>query len=419
MSIHPRSQRCRASRPDWNSLRVTALPAALVGTLYGWAVLASTVFHPGWIGPNHIAPGTDWMVFYGSVTSAVQGSLSLIMNGDDFTAFLNRSFQDWLSAPIEFRPWFYPPSFLVLLLPFAPLGFAASYVAFQILTAAFLATALIKGASSPVLSRYVAAGVLISPAAAINIVDGQCAFLVAALLIAGVRLLPLQPILGGILLGLLSFKPQFCLLVPVALVALRQYKALLAAAGSALALVVLSVIIFGLDVWLWWIPQAINNFIEPDAKWLSYGRIWGHSVWACAVLAGIPPRLASVLQIAAIAGGMVVAYLAFRSTLSRDKQLAVLLAATVLAAPHSGAYDATLLAAAVGLWLAANIKTWRLLDWFLALGIWMVPILSPPTHVVAGRFSPLLIVALIGFILHELRGTSQSSTDSRPQLVIP
>jgi alpha-1,2-mannosyltransferase len=398
---------------------VTALPAALVGTLYGWAVLASTVFHPGWIGPNHIAPGTDWMVFYGSVTSAVQGSLSLIMNGDDFTAFLNRSFQDWLSAPIEFRPWFYPPSFLVLLLPFAPLGFAASYVAFQILTAAFLATALIKGASSPVLSRYVAAGVLISPAAAINIVDGQCAFLVAALLIAGVRLLPLQPILGGILLGLLSFKPQFCLLVPVALVALRQYKALLAAAGSALALVVLSVIIFGLDVWLWWIPQAINNFIEPDAKWLSYGRIWGHSVWACAVLAGIPPRLASVLQIAAIAGGMVVAYLAFRSTLSRDKQLAVLLAATVLAAPHSGAYDATLLAAAVGLWLAANIKTWRLLDWFLALGIWMVPILSPPTHVVAGRFSPLLIVALIGFILHELRGTSQSSTDSRPQLVIP
>ena len=398
---------------------MTALPAALVGTLYGWAVLASTVFHPGWIGPNHIAPGTDWMVFYGSVTSAVQGSLSLIMNGDDFTAFLNRSFQDWLSAPIEFRPWFYPPSFLVLLLPFAPLGFAASYVAFQILTAAFLATALIKGASSPVLSRYVAAGVLISPAAAINIVDGQCAFLVAALLIAGVRLLPLQPILGGILLGLLSFKPQFCLLVPVALVALRQYKALLAAAGSALALVVLSVIIFGLDVWLWWIPQAINNFIEPDAKWLSYGRIWGHSVWACAVLAGIPPRLASVLQIAAIAGGMVVAYLAFRSTLSRDKQLAVLLAATVLAAPHSGAYDATLLAAAVGLWLAANIKTWRLLDWFLALGIWMVPILSPPTHVVAGRFSPLLIVALIGFILHELRGTSQSSTDSRPQLVIP
>ena len=398
---------------------MTALPAALLGSLYGWAILASTFIHPGSIGPNHIAPGTDWMVFYGSVTSAVQGNLSLIMNGDDFTAFLNRSFQDWLSAPIEFRPWFYPPSFLVLLLPFAPLGFAASYVAFQILTAAFLATALIKGASSPVLSRYVAAGVLISPAAAINIVDGQCAFLVAALLIAGVRLLALQPILGGILLGLLSFKPQFCLLVPVALVALRQHKALLAAAGSALALAVLSVIIFGLDVWLWWIPQAINNFIEPDAKWLSYGRIWGHSVWACAVLAGIPPRLASVLQIAAIAGGMVVAYLAFRSTLSRDKQLAVLLAATVLAAPHSGAYDATLLAAAVGLWLAANIKTWRLLDWFLALGIWMVPILSPPTHVVAGRFSPLLIVALIGFILHELRGTSQSSTDSRPQLVIP
>jgi hypothetical protein len=33
----------------------------------------------------------------------------------------------------------------------------------------------------------------------------------------------------------------------------------------------------------------------------------------------------------------------------------------------------------------------------------MVPLMSPPTHVVAGRFAPLLTVALIGLILNELR----------------
>ena len=47
------------------------LPPALIGSLYGWAVLVSTIVHPGLVGLNHIALGTDWMVFYGAVRSAL------------------------------------------------------------------------------------------------------------------------------------------------------------------------------------------------------------------------------------------------------------------------------------------------------------------------------------------------------------
>lgn len=398
-------------RRDWTWLPLCLLPPALIGTLYGWAVLVSTAVHPGWVGLNHIALGTDWMVFYGAIRSVLDGHLSLIMNGDDFTAYLNRTMAGWLSVPLAFRPWFYPPTFLVFLLPFAPLGFAASYVAFQAFSGGFLAVALGKGAGNPTAARYVAAGVLISPAASLNIIDGQCAFLVAALFAAGVRLLDRRPILAGVVMGLLTFKPQFCLLVPLALLGSRQWRSLIAAACSAVALAVISAMIFGLDIWIWWIPRAIENLVSPDQKWATYGRIWGHSVWACAMLLGAPEKLASILQLAAMLASAIAVFVAFRSSLSRDKQLAILLAATILAAPHSGPYDATLLVAAAGIWLAANAAQPRFWDWILGLGIWMVPLLSPPVYVPIGRFAPLLTVALIGLILNELRLTKRSRHD--------
>ena len=195
-------------------------------------MLVTTAIKPGFIGLNHIALGTDWAVFWGAIRAMLDGNLPLVMDGERFTAFLNSSLQDWLTAPLAYRPWFYPPSFLVLLLPFAPLGFVGSYLRFQAATAALLAVALLYGADRPALARYVVIGVLLSPAAAINITDGQCAFLVAGLLVAGFRALPQRPVLGGVLLGLLSFKPQFCLLVPIALIAASQWRALIAAAAS-------------------------------------------------------------------------------------------------------------------------------------------------------------------------------------------
>jgi hypothetical protein len=250
--------------------------------------------------------------------------------------------------------------------------------------------------------------VLISPAASNNMLDGQCAFLVTGLMVAGVRLIAARPILAGAVLGLLSFKPQFFLLVPFALIALDQWRSLIAAAVSALALALVSALIFGLDIWIWWVPQAFANLTSPDPKWVAYGRIWGNSVWACAVLLGLPPRLASLLQFAALIGSAIATFAAFRSAPSTDKKLAVLLAGAVLAAPHSGPYDAVLLVTAVGLLLAGEAGAPNRLHWLLGFGIWLVPLISPPAYVVTARFAPLLTVALIGILLGDFRGANQA-----------
>ena len=81
----------------------------------------------------------------------------------------------------------------------------------------------------------------------------------------------------------------------------------------------------------------------------------------------------------------------------------------MLAAPHSGPYDGVLLVIAVALWLAGEAKASDRLHWLLGFGIWLVPLVSPPVVSVAGRFAPLLTVALIGALLHELRSAKRSN----------
>src|SRR5215469_270386 len=199
------------------------LVTALAASFYAWLNLVTTIPYPGLIGFNYITLGTDWMVFYGAVLSVLHGNVALIYDGDAFTAFLNETFASWLSQPLAYRPWAYPPSFLLLLLPFAPLGFFGSYLAFQATTAGLMAVALRSCVAGLTSARYLIAVALLCPASAVNVIDGQSVFLVAALIVGGIGLMASRPVLAGLVLGLLTFKPQFCILVPLALIAAGQW----------------------------------------------------------------------------------------------------------------------------------------------------------------------------------------------------
>ena len=366
---------------------------------YVWLVLVTTIPYPGKIGLDYNTLGTDWMVFYGAIRSVLDGNASLIFDGDRFTDFLNAQFAGWLSSPLDFRPWAYPPSFLLMLLPFAPLGFFGSYVAFQIVTGALLAAALRSSVDAAIPSRALLVAALICPASAINAINGQAVFLVAALIVGGFSLLEQRPYLGGLVLGLLTFKPQFCVLVPIALVAAGQWRALLASGLSAFAMMIASGLIFGWDLWLRWFPVILENLVSPNEKWIEYGRMWGHSVYTCAVLLGAPARLASSIQLLATLGAALSVVIAFRSRLGMREKTAVFLAATVLAAPHSGPYDGTLLVIAAAFWLMAREAPLPLWCWTLAFMIWLLPMLSPPLLFPVARIVPLFPILLILLVL--------------------
>lgn len=391
---------------DQDALRPPAvmLVAGLGASFYVWLVLVTTIPYPGKIGLDYNTLGTDWMVFYGAIRSILEGHTSLVYDGGHFTDFLNATFVNWLSTPLDFRPWTYPPSFLIFLLPFASLGFFGSYVAFQIVTAGVLAITLRLIAPSTGSKGVLVAMALLCPAAAINVIDGQCAFLVAALIVGGFGLMESRPVVGGLILGLLTFKPQFCLLVPVALIAAGCWRALLASAVSLLGMICASGLVFGWDLWIRWFPLIWTNLNSSNDRWIQSGRMWGNSVYTCAVLLGVPERMASAVQLLAICIAVAAVIVAFRSRLGTTGKTAVFLASTLLAAPHSGPYDAVLLVIAAALWLltqSASQSTWR---WTLMFVIWFLPIFSPPLLFVPGRVGPLVTGLLIVLLLRpELR----------------
>jgi alpha-1,2-mannosyltransferase len=373
---------------------------AVAASIYGWALIATTVDHPGAIGLNLDALGTDWMVFQSGARHFFSGHVAGLYDGDAFTAYLNRTFADRLSAPLPFRPFVYPPSYLLLLLPFGALPFLSSYIAFQAVTAALLGIVLWFGADRPAWRGLVIVGALLGPAAAINVAVGQNAFLIAALLVGGMRLLPVKPALGGLLLGVLTVKPQFWLLVPVALVAAREWRALGWSVLAGLMLAVASVLVLGLEPWREWLNLALGSYATPDAKWIEYGRTWGVSVYACLVSMGLPAALANTGQMFATLAAGAVTYAVFSRNETADRKLAVLLAATVLAAPHVSLHDLVLLTVAGLLWVVHAVHRPRSLgEWTMALALGLAPVFGPPLVSPVARLLPLLTLGFIALVL--------------------
>ena len=68
-----------------------------------------------------------------------------------------------------------------------------------------------------------------------NALVGQNGFLTAALIGGTLYLMPVRPVLAGICLGLLSYKPQYGLLFPLVLIAASQWTVFFTAAVVAMA----------------------------------------------------------------------------------------------------------------------------------------------------------------------------------------
>ncbi len=395
--------------PNRQQLALVTLVCAAAG-LYGWAVFLSTFSHDGSIGPRYNAPGTDWMVFYAAARAFFDGNLPLIFDGHRFTAHQNQMFAAWLSGQLPFHPWLYPPHFLLLALPFGLIPFSASYALFMCITGAVL-VATIWLYAPPDYRRWLQLGsLLLCPAASITVIAGQNAFLTAALLVGGFGLLPRRPILAGVLLGVATFKPTLWLMVPVALIAARQWRVLASAAAVASVLALASLAVFGVEMWRQWLEMALSPPADFYSNWLESGRSWGLSVYTCAWVLGASHGLATLVQAVATLGAAAGVYVAFRGALAPDRQLAVLLAAAILAGPHVSSYDTLLLAIAASLLFCRALEEGApLYEITLMLSVWLLPLFNPPRATPLGLMTPVLVALLIAIAMAGARVRSPAS----------
>src|SRR6185312_7063800 len=113
-------------------------------------------------------------------------------------------------ADTPFYGWHYPPVFLALAGLFALLPYLISLAIWQIASLALYVWNIFSIAQD----RRALLPALAFPAVFINLSHGQNGFLTAALIGGGLLLLDSSPVLAGILIGLLVYKPQFGLLIP-------------------------------------------------------------------------------------------------------------------------------------------------------------------------------------------------------------
>ena len=353
----------------------------------------------------------DWIVQYAAGTAARGGQLALLYDSQRFTDFQAALLPSWMAAPPSLHPWLYPPPFLLLLAPLSRLPFAAGYAAFILPPLAATVTALARRDGGWDWSR--AAIVLFFPATLIDLLTGQNALLSAALMIGGVRLLDRWPSAGGAVLGMLVYKPQLYLLVPVALAAARAWRALAASLLAAALLAAASAAAFGLPAWHLWFDGAVRAGDPALATWFADTFLRGYSLYVSALLAGLPDMAARAVQAAGMATGAVAAWLAFRRSYAADTRLAVLLAATIAATPHLLAYDMVLIAATVILlWPRDGIGPG---EFVLYAGVWLLPFLRP-YNVALGRLA--VPVVLLALLYHAARQRWHSTLSPAPNGII-
>ena len=370
--------------------------AVLFG-LYGWAlVIATGTGHDGAIGPHFNALGADWVIFLAAARALFSHDLSHIYDQAWITTATNSQFSHWLTAPLPFPLFPYPPVYLLLVVPFAKLSVGWSLLLSQLAQFAALAWALRKLAPDKSWLFFLA-GALLAPAASNNVMAGSNAVLVAALIVGGMALVGARPLLAGALIGVLVFKPQYAPLPFLALLAAGEGGAFAAAIASAAILCGLSAVLFGPSLWLDWFNVYLHPQTVAGMNATDWGHMWDESVSTCVSLLGAPHGLAAAAQILAAAVALVFTWQAFRSGRSQPlaQRLAILCCAVLLASPHLSNYDLILLALAALLQVRAMREDARPLALMLPLLCYLAPIFNPPRVMALGLITPLLLLGLM------------------------
>ena len=316
----------------------------------------------GWIAASHHLIdrngkpiGTDFSSFYAAGTLALEGHAA-----DAYAPALQHAReQQMFGANTPFFIWLYPPVFFLVAAPLAVLPYPLALAVWQGATLALylLVIAIILRAArrqhSVIADTWLPVAAAF-PAVFINLGHGQNGFLTASLLGAALVSLPRRPILGGALMGLLCYKPQFALLFPVALLAAAQWRAFVAAGLTVIAVAALSYLVFGADAWAAFIASTeLSRRLLLEQGAVGFQKL--QSVFAAVRLWGGGIPLAYAVQGAV--SGLVICCTAWVWYTSDQHALksALLVAATTLASPHLLDYDLMLLAPALAFLITAML----------------------------------------------------------------
>jgi hypothetical protein len=356
--------------------------------LLGWIALSA-----GGLDPTGKPLGVDFTAFWSAAKVALAGQPAAVYDRAALAPVQHAAFG---GADVGYAPFPYPPTFLLLALPLGALPYLPALAAWTVATG-YAYVRAIRGWLPR--GRGYLLPALAFPAVVINLANGQTAFLTAALFAGGTLLLGRRNFLAGMLLGALVIKPHLGLLIPIALIFSRNWRAVAGAGVSFLALMALSALVFGVEIW-----RALPAQLQAQRAIMEQGLLDPaklQSVFGAARLLGAGLPFAYALQVATgLLAASAVAAVAWRAPTAGGLG-PVLIAATLLTSPYLLDYDLVLAAVPLAWMLAqGQAQGFRAWDKIALLAAYVLPMISRITAMQMGvPVAPLVLGALLAVTL--------------------
>jgi alpha-1,2-mannosyltransferase len=379
--------------------------AVLIAAAGGLAFLLATAH--GLVDFQNRPLGTDFSNIYAAGTYVLEGNAEAAF--DPPLQYARE--QAIFGEKTPFYGWHYPPFFLLLAAPLALLPYLPALALWQgatLLLYLLAIRAVLRAAPSaapgarPADDRLWVLLAVAFPAVFVNLGHGHNGFLTATLLAGALVMLDRRPVTAGVLLGLMAYKPQFGLMIPLALAPSGRWRTMAAAAVTVILLALVATLAFGPNIWSAFLASThFSRVVVLEAGDTGWHKM--QSVFAWVRMWGGPVPLAYAVQaVVAIAVAAALAWL-WRGGAPFALKAAALALGTILATPYSLDYDMMVLAPAI-----AFLAMHGLANGFgpfaksALAGLWMVPLLARP--VAGAAFVPLgapMMLAAFALVLRE------------------
>lgn len=280
--------------------------------------------------------GIDFEAYYTAGRMVIEGDISEIYDISAHHARLEKL----LDQDIPFLlAWLYPPTFLLAVVPLAYLPHDLAiylWLGVTLILAAFAAYLLSKRNKLYTLYLLGYSGIYM------NFHWAQNGFLNTALIGFGLYFVEANPILAGLMFGLLTYKPQIAIFPFIILLILKKWRALMWSCIFASILAIVSGLIFGFGVWIDFIASSFTNADALSSVW--EGVAWGQPTLYTALRSmGINGLLLSLMLIVVAACAIFACVWVWKNTDRITLRGSALVLGIFISIPYLSLYDTAML----------------------------------------------------------------------------
>ncbi|MDG5467587.1 glycosyltransferase family 87 protein [Deltaproteobacteria bacterium IMCC39524] len=312
--------------------------------------------------------GTDFTSFYSAAQLAIDGQAPLAY---DFSAQFKAE-RVALGPELEdFYSFSYPPTFILMLMPLGALPYLLALFVWQGLTLLLFVSMVVKLAG-----RHEAIILTLAfPAVFVTLGHGQNAFLTAGLFTGALYYLDRKPILAGLLIGLLTFKPHLGVLIPIVLIASCRWRVFFSACISAVSFILVSWVALGTKTWSAFFASTGKTASVLNEGMVSFYKM--QSLYTSLRAIGLDTEIAYVLHGSLALFAAIVVLWVWRQDVDLRLKSAALGTGSLLISPFLLDYDLTLLAVPI-----ACLASYGLFNGFrpglinLLFLAWLTPIMA-------------------------------------------